>query len=52
MAKVSQWASLDHTNVIRVYKTAQNLNLRVEFCATGSVRDVSSLGFQRVLFNL
>ncbi|CAE6427743.1 unnamed protein product [Rhizoctonia solani] len=37
--KVSQWSSLKHENVIRVYDLDQSLNLQVEFCSNGSVRD-------------
>ncbi|EUC55600.1 tyrosine kinase domain protein [Rhizoctonia solani AG-3 Rhs1AP] len=37
--KVLQWASLRHENIIRVYSHTQSLNLHVDFCPNGTVRD-------------
>ncbi|CAE6509996.1 unnamed protein product [Rhizoctonia solani] len=37
--KVSAWSRLDHPNLVRVYDLSQDINLCVEFCAHGSVRD-------------
>ncbi|CAE6472705.1 unnamed protein product [Rhizoctonia solani] len=37
--KVSQWALLRHENIIRVYSNTQSLNLHVDFCLNGTVRD-------------
>ncbi|KAG8684464.1 hypothetical protein FRC11_012064, partial [Ceratobasidium sp. 423] len=37
--KVLDWSRLDHPNLVRVYDLSQDINLRVEFCVHGSVRD-------------
>jgi hypothetical protein len=40
-AKVAKWSSLRHSKVIFVFGLADGLNLEVEFCENGCVRDVS-----------
>ncbi|CAE6542733.1 unnamed protein product, partial [Rhizoctonia solani] len=37
--KVTQWSSLRYETVVRVHQLQQGLNLNVEFCLNGSVRD-------------
>lgn len=37
--KVSEWVPLTHANVVRVYALEGDLNLRVEYCANGCIRD-------------
>lgn len=37
--KVSEWAPLTHGNIVQVYALGDDLNLRVEYCANGCIRD-------------
>ncbi|KAG8730697.1 hypothetical protein FRC11_006064, partial [Ceratobasidium sp. 423] len=37
--KVAEWAALRHPNLVRVYAHEEDLNLHVEFCSNGCVRD-------------
>ncbi|CAE6531163.1 unnamed protein product [Rhizoctonia solani] len=37
--KVSEWATLGHPNIVSVYAHEEDLNLHVEYCSNGSLRD-------------
>ncbi|CAE6467981.1 unnamed protein product [Rhizoctonia solani] len=37
--KVSEWVVLRHPNIVKVYAHEEDLNLHVEFCSNGCVRD-------------
>ncbi|CEL63482.1 Serine/threonine-protein kinase dst1 OS=Dictyostelium discoideum GN=dst1 PE=3 SV=1 [Rhizoctonia solani AG-1 IB] len=37
--KVSEWTGLRHSNLVRVYSHEEDLNLHIEFCQNGCVRD-------------
>ncbi|CAE6509743.1 unnamed protein product [Rhizoctonia solani] len=37
--KVSEWTALGHPNIVRVYAHEEDLNLQVELCSNGCVRD-------------
>ncbi|EUC54179.1 calcium-independent phospholipase A2-gamma, putative, partial [Rhizoctonia solani AG-3 Rhs1AP] len=38
-SQVSKWSAVRHTNLIRIYDHDESLNLHVEYCHYGSVRD-------------
>ncbi|CAE6474890.1 unnamed protein product [Rhizoctonia solani] len=44
-AKITGWRQLNHANIIRVHELSQDLNLRVDYCLGGCVRDVGQIQY-------